>query len=74
MDGLAVTLLVLAVGFALVIQPVTNHTRQGTLATVVAFSYPILDVLLMGAILGVYGLLGWRPDRTWVCIGLGIWR
>ena len=72
MDGLAVTLLVLAVGFALVIQPVTNHTRQGTLATVVAFSYPILDVLLMGAILGVYGLLGWRPDRTWVCIGLGI--
>ncbi len=72
MDGLAVTLLVLAGGFAVIIQPVADHTSQGTLATVVDFSYPVLDVLLMGAILGVYGLLGWRPDRMWILIGLGV--
>jgi hypothetical protein len=72
MDGLAVTLLVLAAGFALIIQPVAERTTQPTLATVVDFSYPVLDVLLMGALLGVYGLLGWRPDRMWTLIGLGV--
>jgi hypothetical protein len=72
MDGIAVTLLVLAVGFALVIQPATEHKTVGSLATFVVFLYPVLDVLLIGAILGVYGLLGWRPDTMWILIGLAI--
>jgi hypothetical protein len=72
MDGLAVTLLVLAAGFALIIQPVAQQAAQGALATVIDFSYPVLDVLLMGALLGIYGLLGWRPDRMWTLIGLGV--
>jgi hypothetical protein len=72
MDGLAVTLLVIVAGFAVVIQPTVDVATQGPLATVVDFSYPILDVLLIGAILGVYGLLGWRPDRMWIFIGLGL--
>ena len=72
MDGIAVTLLVLAVGFALVIQPATAHKTAGSLATFVVFLYPVLDVLLIGAILGVYGLLGWRPDSMWVLIGLSV--
>lgn len=71
MDGLAVTLVALAAGFAVIVQPVADRTSQGTLATIVDFSYPVLDVLLMGAILGVYGLLAWRPDRMWILIGLG---
>jgi hypothetical protein len=72
MDGIAVTLLVLAVGFALVIQPATAHKTIGSLATFVVFLYPVLDVLLIGAILGVYGLLGWRPDTMWILIGLAV--
>ena len=72
LDGIAVTLLVLVVGFALVIQPVAEHSAHGWLATVVDFSYPVLDILLIGAVLGVYGLLGWRPDAMWVLIGMGI--
>jgi hypothetical protein len=72
MDGIAVTLLVLAAGFALVIQPVANHKTVGTLAAFVAFIYPVLDVLLIGALLGVYGLLGWRPDSMWILIGLAV--
>jgi hypothetical protein len=72
MDGLAVTLLVLVIGFALVIQPTVDQATQGTLATIVDFSYPVLDVLLIGAILGVYGLLGWRPDAMWLLIGMGV--
>src|SRR3984957_5591162 len=72
MDGIAVTLLVLAVGFALVIQPAAEHKTVGTLAAFVAFLYPVLDVLLIGAILGVYGLLGWRPDTMWLLVGLAV--
>ena len=49
-----------------------EESSQGWLAITVDFSYPVLDVLLVGALLGVYGLLGWKPDRMWVLIGLGI--
>jgi hypothetical protein len=72
MDGIAVTLVVLAAGFALVIQPAADHKTVGDLATFVAFLYPVLDVLLIGAVLGVYGLMGWRPDTMWILIGLAI--
>ena len=72
MDGLAVTLLVLAAGFAVIIQPAAHDATQGPFATVIDFSYPVLDVLLIGAVLGVYGLLGWRPDRMWILIGAGV--
>ena len=37
-----------------------------------AFLYPVLDVLLIGAVLGVYGLLGWRPDTMWLLVGLAV--
>ena len=72
MDGIAVTLLVLVAGFALIVQPVAERTSQTLLATVVDFSYPVMDVLLIGAILGVYGLLAWRPDAMWVLIGFAV--
>jgi hypothetical protein len=72
MDGIAVTLIVLVAGFALVVQPVAEHSSQGRLATVVDFTYPVLDILLIGTVLGVYGLLAWKPDAMWAFIGLGI--
>jgi hypothetical protein len=72
MDGIAVMLIVLVAGFGLVVQPLAVHSAQSTFATVIDFGYPILDVLLVGTLLGVYGLLGWRPDAMWIFIGLGI--
>ena len=72
LDGIAVTLIVLVAGFALVVQPAAEHSSDTRLATFVDFSYPVLDVLLIGALLGVYGLLGWKPDRMWLLTGLGI--
>jgi hypothetical protein len=72
MDGVAVMLVILTAGVALVIEPAADASVQRTLASVVDFSYPVLDVLLIGAIVGVYGLLGWRPDRMWILLGAGI--
>ena len=72
MDGIAVTLLALVAGIAFIVEPATEHSGAGPLATVVDFSYPILDVLLIGAVLGIYGLLGWRPDGMWILIGAAV--
>jgi hypothetical protein len=72
MDGLAVMLIVLIPGFVFVLQPVAEQTDNSTLASIVDFSYPILDVVLLGALLGVYGLLAWRPGRMWLVLGLGL--
>jgi hypothetical protein len=71
MDGLAVMLVVMTPAVALIVQPAAAHSTDSGLATIVDFSYPILDVLLVGGVLGVCGLLGWRPGRTWVLLGVG---
>jgi diguanylate cyclase len=72
LDGIGVTLMVLVVGFGFIIQPLADRSSQSWVATFVNFSYPVLDLLLIGALLGIYGLLGWRPDAMWIFIGMGI--
>jgi hypothetical protein len=72
MDGVAVMLVVLTAGVALIIEPAADASVQGPVASIVDFSYPVLDVLMIGAIIGVYGLLGWHPDRMWILLGAGI--
>jgi diguanylate cyclase len=72
MDGVAVMLVVLTAGVALIIEPAADAGVQGPVASIIDFSYPVLDVLMIGAIIGVYGLLGWRPDRMWILLGSGI--
>ncbi len=71
MDGVAVVLVVMTPAVALIVQPVADRSTEGGLATVVDFAYPILDVLLVGGILGVCGLLAWRPGRIWTLLVLG---
>jgi hypothetical protein len=72
MDGLAVMLVVLTAGAAIFLEPALEHTHDSLLTTVVDFSYPVMDVLFIGGVLGVYSLLGWRPGRTWHLLGLGL--
>jgi hypothetical protein len=71
LDGVAVMLIVLTPCAALLLEPAANEATSSTAATVVNFSYPILDTLLIGAVLGVYGVTAWRPGRTWLLLGLG---
>lgn len=71
MDGVAVVLVVMTPAVALIVQPVAAHSPDSGLATIIDFAYPILDVLLVGGLLGVCGLLAWRPGRIWVLLVLG---
>ncbi len=71
LDGVAVMLIVLAPCAALLLEPAAMEATSSTAATAVNFSYSILDTLLIGAVLGVYGVTAWRPGRTWLLLGLG---
>jgi hypothetical protein len=71
MDGVAVVLVVLAPAVALIVEPVASRSHDTGLATIVDFGYPVLDVLLLGGLLGVCGLLGWRPGRIWSLLVIG---
>jgi hypothetical protein len=72
MDGLVVTLLVLAAAFPITLHPVEEYLGSDKLAGLVNISYPLLDTVLLGAILGTFALIAWRPDPAWVLIGLGV--
>lgn len=71
MDGIAVMLLVLAAAFPITLQPVDQYLHRSPLAATVDISYPVLDTLLLGAILGTFGLMAWRPGRVWLLLGFG---
>jgi hypothetical protein len=71
LDGLAVMLIVLTPCAALLLEPAVKEGTSSAASTAVNISYPILDSLLIGAVLGVYGVTAWRPGRTWLLLGLG---
>jgi diguanylate cyclase len=71
-DGVAVMLLVATPWVALFLQPVAEHSSASGLAIVLDFTYPLADAILVGAILGVFALMGWRPGRMWLALGVAI--
>jgi len=71
MDGLAVMLIVLTPCAALFLQPAAEESGRDAVATAIVVSYPVLDALIIGAVLGVYGLLDWHVTRAWLLLGIG---
>jgi hypothetical protein len=71
-DGVAVMLLVATPWVALFLQPVAEHSSASGLAIVLDFAYPLGDALLVGAVLGVFALMGWRPGRMWLALGVAL--
>ena len=35
-------------------------------------SYPLLDLLLLSLVVASFALSGWRPDRGWLLLALGL--
>jgi hypothetical protein len=71
-DGVAVLLIVATPWVALFLQPVAEESTASTLDATVEFVYPLLDAVLAGSVLGVFALMGWRPGRMWIVLGLGL--
>jgi two-component system, cell cycle response regulator len=71
-DALAAALAVAALSAALVLHPVLVHATGGTLAIATNLAYPVVDLLLLGLVVGALALGRWRLQPTLVLLGLSV--
>jgi two-component system cell cycle response regulator len=71
-DGLIAALGTAALGTAFVFDFVANHTAGNAAEVATSLAYPLGDVLMLGCLVGVIALSGWRPGRTWSLLLLGL--
>src|SRR5919197_1074950 len=57
---------------ALAFQTILDATGGNTAAVVTNLAYPTADLLLLILIVGVFALLGWRPERAWWLLAAGM--
>jgi len=72
MDGLCAAFAVGAVGAALVFEPVARAAEGRPLAVATNLAYPIFDLVVVAMLVAVMTLRGWRFDRTFALLGLGV--
>jgi diguanylate cyclase (GGDEF)-like protein len=72
LDGLTAALSVSAVSAAIVFQTVQDHVDGDPLAVATALAYPLWDLVLLGLFVGALAGTGWRLDRTWMLLALGV--
>jgi diguanylate cyclase (GGDEF)-like protein len=74
LDGVIAALAVSAGAAAFVFQLVLDsvHGLDGVLKIGTSLAYPIGDLLLLGSVVAVLALTGWRPGRTWAVIAGGL--
>jgi two-component system, cell cycle response regulator len=70
LDGLMAALTTGAVGAAFLVEFVLDHRSGQVWADATNLAYPLGDVVLLGLVVGVFALAGWRPGRGWALIGL----
>jgi two-component system, cell cycle response regulator len=71
LDAALAALAVAAVGAAVLFGPVVDSTGGSPLTAAMNLAYPLADALLLGLVVAVLALTGWRLDRTWICILAG---
>jgi diguanylate cyclase (GGDEF)-like protein len=72
LDGAIAALTVAALIATLAFQPIVDATSGGPTEIAVNLAYPVGDLLLLGLVVAVFGLNGWRPDPVWLLIGGGL--
>ena len=68
-DGAIGVLALTAVGSAVLIDQVVSTTGGSASAVLVGLMYPLADVVLIGTVLTVFLLKGWRAGWSWALIG-----
>jgi diguanylate cyclase (GGDEF)-like protein len=72
LDGVVGGLGAAAICAALAFQTILAATGGNTAAVVTNLAYPLADLLLLAMIVGIFALLGWRPERAWWLLAAGI--
>jgi len=72
LDGAIAALTVAALIATLAFQPIVDATSGGAAEIAVNLAYPVGDLLLLGLVVAVFGLNGWRPDPVWLVLGGGL--
>lgn len=71
-DGIIVMLILVTPLVAVFIQPVSERADDTATAEAIEIAYVLGDTAVLGAVVGVYALMAWRPGRMWLVLGLGL--
>jgi diguanylate cyclase (GGDEF)-like protein len=72
LDGFAAALSVAALSAAIVFDTVLGNVAGDTAAVATALAYPLWDLILLGVFVGALAGTGWRMDRTWMLLAVGV--
>jgi diguanylate cyclase (GGDEF)-like protein/putative nucleotidyltransferase with HDIG domain len=71
-DGLTAALAAGALSAAIVLQAVLDTVGGSPLGVATNLAYPFGDLILLAVVVAAFALRGWRADRTWMLLGIGI--
>jgi diguanylate cyclase (GGDEF)-like protein len=71
-DGITAALAAGALSAAIVLQTLLDTVGGNALGVATNLAYPFGDLILLAVVIASFALRGWRADRTWVLLGLGI--
>ncbi len=70
-DGIIGASCATAIAFVIAF-PAFDVSANDTGELAITLAYPVLDAVLLGFVILVFGLSGWRPGRRWTLIGVGL--
>jgi diguanylate cyclase (GGDEF)-like protein len=72
MDALVAALGTAALGTTFIFDFVADRATGTQAEVIVNLTYPLLDIILLSAVVGVFALTDWRPRRTWTMLLVGL--
>jgi diguanylate cyclase (GGDEF)-like protein len=72
LDGVTGALAVSALGAAVILRVVLPALGGPFEIVATNLAYPLADLVLIGFVVGMMALLGWRPGRAWALLGVGL--
>ncbi len=71
-DGITAAVAGAAIGAAVLLEVVLRATEGTPSEVATNLAYPVGDVLLLSAVFGIFALSGWRGERPWLVLGVGV--
>lgn len=72
LDGIIAALATAALAATVLQRVLADAADADGLAIAVNLAYPLGDIVLLGAVVGVIALTGWRPERAWILLAASL--